>query len=347
MKRVICIVLICVLMTGLLSACDSSSEKKLTIVEEIRIAANNMQNRGAIATDGKWLYFDGNNQGMYKVRLEDGTEKSLVSTDIDPWHLTYVDGEFYFRLYSSYDTIAPYQWDDNKEKSKEITLDFKVFEDCFQTDGEYYYVNNYTSGDIGENGVYRVSVDDPQNYTKIMEGFPYRLILQGDYLYAISHISGFNGIDNPYYGTWRIDLDGGNPIKVLDSCPVYLIVTEDRVYYDNEDDVVCAMDLDGSNKKIYADARTDWGLNVIGDYIVYIDANTSNIHRMNKDGSENIELNVQACTGLHVAGEWLVYQDDTESRYYKINIDGTINCPIDDPVAYKECVDMEYLKDQI
>ena len=53
------------------------------------------------------------------------------------------------------------------------------------------------------------------------------------------------------------------------------------------------------------------------------------IHRVNKDGTNDIELNVESSENINVLGDWLFYTNcDQNYEIYKMSFDGEYNEPI-------------------
>lgn len=319
MKKILSVLILSVIMC-LWNACASSEAEH----EELRIVANNIQNIESVTTDGEWIYYS--NSGLRKVRLEDGKEDALVIGDLDPWKLFYLGNALYFdELNCKY-----YKYIEGMP-CEELNISPYLEHYCFQTDGKYYYLSHVV--DNLEKGVYRVNVDNSNDYTKLMDISPTKMVLQGDYLYVTSAVDSFGEEENLQKGTWRIDLNSNDTIKLFDYCPSHLIVTEDRVYYENDEDILCSMNLDGTENIVYEGINPRSGLNVSDEYIFYIDYETEIIHRMNLDGSDNIELNnSRSIEGINILGDWLIYKNFDAQEYYKMNFDGTINCPFNQSI---------------
>lgn len=294
-------------------------QKSIPSEKEIRTAANNLQNGAWVASDGKWLYY-GNN-GLYKMRLDDGKRQSVIldDNDIYPQHMFCVGKNVFY-----FDAMKYHTLDGTEEKD----LEFSIFtENCIQYDGKNFYVTGL--GNYEENGIYVVESDNTDKFTKISDISPTRLLLQGDYLYAISGFGSVNYESNENYGTWRMDKDGKNAILILDYCPKYMVFSEDKIYYTNEDNIICSANLDGSDETIFESVVTTDGLNVSDDYIFYIDYDTKRICRMDKDGSNKTEINYNQSDYLDVIEDWIFYENkDDGNKYYKMNFDGSYNEPM-------------------
>ncbi len=289
--------------------------------QQLELAVNNYQNGGVVTTDGKWLYY--NDNGLCKVLLKDGSKQTSVSDEVIPDKMFYAGNSiFYYRFPGIYKTQIG--------KWKENDLKFSVFsEDCFQTDGKNYYVTG--QGNSGD-GVYSVSISNEKK-TQISDIHPTRILMYKDYIYIQSGFTSINDMPNENFGTWRIDKDGKNRIALMGFCPSYMVFSDNRIFYTNEEGTICSMSLDGSDEEIYEDAHVNGGLNVTDDYIFFIGQNDDKdknvIYRMDKEGDDKTVLNQDDCSSINIAGDWIYYvNEDYDYDIYKMSFDGSHNAPI-------------------
>lgn len=142
----------------------------------------------------------------------------------------------------------------------------------------------------------------------------------------VSEYNLIDGIENQYYGTWRLEKDGSNPMKLLDYCPGYMVFASDTIYFMDKERILWAMKNDGSAKQKYDEVYVGNGLNVTEDYVFYIDKETEYIYRMNADGSNQLQLNSDRSERINIAGEWLVYVSlEQDFSLKKLKFDGTEN----------------------
>ncbi len=100
----------------------------------------------------------------------------------------------------------------------------------------------------------------------------------------------------------------------------------EQIFYTNKDGTVCSANLDGTNETVFEGAVVNGGLNVSENYIFYISAETDIIWRMDKDGSNKMELNKDDSWSLNIVGEWIIYENcDYDSEIYKMSFDGGYN----------------------
>ncbi len=294
-----------------------SHTQSLPSEEEIQTIANNAQNGALVASDGTWIYY--NDSGLCKMKLENGTEQTVISSDIDAEHMFCIGGTLYYYNFSGY-----YSLDGSVGKD----LGFSAFtEDCIQSDGKNFYVTGLANYEDG--GVYAAKVGNTEKGTKLSDINPTSLLLQGDYLYVISHFSSIDHMPNENYGTWRIKTNGKDEMRIFDYCPKYLVFSGDKMYYTNEEKVICSANLDGSEETSFEYAIVGDGLNVSDEYIFFISFDSQTIYRMDKDGGNLIELNSDRSGSLSVVDDWIFYENqDNNHDIYKMSFDGSYNQPI-------------------
>ncbi len=284
--------------------------------EQIRISSNNLVNGGLIASDGKWLFYNGE-EGLVKERLEDGEKQTIISDEIYGDHFLYWGNNLYYFSFSDY-----YKLTGNASEGE--SLGFSIFTDkCLQFDGKNYFATGMGTYDTG--GIYSVKSNNIEKSELIADIHPTQILSNGEYLFVISGYGSINDKPNENYGTWRMDKDGKNQIQLLDYCPSYMVFSEDKIYYTDEDRILCSMDFDGKNEESYDGVYVGSGLNVADSYIFYVDRESSNIFRMNIDGSDKMRLNTNDSDGINIAGNWLIYEDrDDDYALTKMSFDGNV-----------------------
>lgn len=290
--------------------------------QQLQLAVNNYQNGGIVTTDGKWLYY--NDNGLCKVRLDDGSRQTVISSDIMPEKMFYAgDSIFYYKFPGIYKI--------QRNSRVETNLNFSVFaENCFQTDGKNYYVTG--QGNEGT-GVYSIRVRNTKKTEQMSDIHPTELLIYKDYIYILSRFNTINEVPNENYGTWRIDKDGKNKIELMSFCPSYMVFSGDMIFYTDKNGTICSMALDGSGQEIYEDTYVSGGLNVSDEYVFYIaydlEGRKNVIHRMDKDGDNDFVLSFDDCSNINIAGDWIYYINRScDYDIYKMSFDGEYNEPI-------------------
>ena len=201
-KKTIALILVLVMMVTLFSGCHRPGEEaatNLSLDEQVRIAANNMQNSSRFASDAEYLYCSVWDDGMephneiIKVNLSDFSIASTFETTMSygdafwPHNVVCVDDTLYY-----YNAMLNILFGLNTEMTECLELPFSEYYSFFQTDGKYYYVSDYSF--FNEPGIFRVAVSDVNEdtkndksiFTKISDLYATNLYMQGDYLYFYS-----------------------------------------------------------------------------------------------------------------------------------------------------------------
>lgn len=296
--------------------------ERIPTEQQLQLAVNNYQNGGIVTTDGKWLYY--NDNGLCKVRLDDGSKQTVVSSEIMPEKMFYAgDSIFYYKFPGIFKTQS--------NSGVETNLNFNgSTENCFQTDGKNYYVT--CVGNEGA-GIYSIKVGNKKKTKQISDIHPTELLMYSDYIYILSGFNSINDVPNENYGTWRIDKDGKNKIDLMGFCPSYMVFSDDMIFYTDKEGVICSMALDGSGQEIYEDRYVSGGLNVSDEYVFYVsydsDGHNNVIRRMDKDGENDIVLTYDDCSSINIAGDWIYYINRScDYDIYKMSFDGEYNEPI-------------------
>ena len=100
----------------------------------------------------------------------------------------------------------------------------------------------------------------------------------------------------------------------------------DWIYYNNSDGLY-KMKSDGSAVTSISNDNANY-INVIGDYIYYINVSNGNsIYKIKTDGTSNHKILASSSKSINIVGNWIYYSKSTENglnfRLYKINLDGT------------------------
>lgn len=327
-----------------LSACGMGDTKPITNnlakASQIRIETNNQQGECHFTSNGESLFCNVWNdddrythQSLCKVSMNDFTVENIHEMPRNSYNISCINNMLYL-LNPKHEVIPLVLKADLSEVMK---LPFSYF----VTDGDYYYICDvfFSRGP----GIYRVAIsdinDDTKNnieiYTKISDLDARALFLQGQYLYVESTNLTWNGVEVCTDGLWRMDLDGGNPIQIFDSSPRLMLVSEDRLYFADDEKYIYSTDLDGSDRRTLTETfiNARYGLtsmNISGSYIFYTYAEGGTLHRVNTDGTNDIQLNNSYSCDIKIVGDWVIYLNDDDHQYYKMHFDGTDHCLINE-----------------
>ena len=175
MRKKISLILILATILSLLSGCrrpgEGSATANLSMDEQVRVAANNMQNSSHFATDGKYLYCSDWDDGIesfnkiIKVNMDDFSIESTYETT-----MSYGEAFWPHNLVCVNDTLYYYNWmldvlfSLDTEMTESMELPFSEYFNYFQTDGDYFYVADYMF--FGEPGIFRVAISEINKDTK-------------------------------------------------------------------------------------------------------------------------------------------------------------------------------------
>lgn len=221
---------------------------------------------------------------------------------------------------SAEDGFSIYSSDVNGENALKLNENESYF---INVSGDYiYYVNG---GD--DYHIYRMKTDGSEN-TKLNDTQSYYLNVYGDKL---------------YYSNWSdeckiysMSTEGGDATCLSDDQAYYVSVDKDKIYYSNWSDGarLYSMDLDGGNPLKLTETGC-WYPVPAGDYVYYsrwenigenAEENTDNdkfLYKVNKNGSENIELNTVPSGDINVYKDRVYYTNWTDNTINSIGIDGS------------------------
>ena len=331
-KKRLSLILILAMMVALFSGCRKPGEVTArttnSLNEQVRVATNNMQNNSRFATDGKYLYCSNWDDGIgslkkiLKVRMDDFSIESVYETTLpsgeafSPYNLVCVENSLYY-----YTGMNGALFKLDTEMAESIQLPLSQY---FKTVKGFHYVYD------------RMFFNDL---------YVSRLYMQGEYIYFYSSKLILNGEALSENGLWRTDLDGSNLIKIAENRPRYFIVAEDRIYFVEEEDCIYSMNLDGSDRKVLTEAYIDADLsvtsiNTAGDYIFYRYAENGTLHRVNTNGTNDVQLNDCDTKNIVIAGDWVIYQNEDDWNYYKMHFDGSNNCLISEVPTDEETTEV-------
>jgi hypothetical protein len=84
---------------------------------------------------------------------------------------------------------------------------------------------------------------------------------------------------------------------------------------------LCKIRTDGSGE-VKLNSDVSFNINVVGDWIYYVNVQPGNIFKIRTDGTGKTKLNSNESRNIYVVGDWIYYQDD-QSYLCKSRTDGT------------------------
>lgn len=266
----------------------------------------NIRNYGYTAEQGGIVYFvapskDGKQISIYKTDKSKVEPKELIKGEWEVYSLNVVKDYIFFIALT----------DDEVEKSATLSVE-----------------------DSSNNKIYRMKTDGTDLQVINSNEFHdkcYEIYVIKDKIYYI-------GVDA---NIWRMNLDGSEKTKINNDRTGYLGLTEDYIILNIEkkqeksEDVAssaapvyetCIMNIDGTDKKVLNGERL-YSINIVGDYIYYIDLNKS-VYKIKIDGTDNVKISddIQAYN-MNIINNRIFYVDyvsNTEkTAIYSMNLDGS------------------------
>ncbi|MFL0195399.1 cell wall-binding repeat-containing protein [Clostridium sp. WILCCON 0269] len=174
------------------------------------------------------------------------------------------------------------------------------------------------------------SKEDGSLVTKLLDSQEYHIDsninVVGDWVYC--------NLNNSIY---KIKTDGSSKSKVADGS--ILTVKDNTIYFgqkSDKDDLIylCKANTDGLEKTTLTTLNEKSSINIVGDWVYYIDNSDNNeIYKMKLDGSSKMKVRDEAVTQIIVDKDYIYYS--TLSGIYRINTDNS------DPVCIVNSYDID------
>ncbi|WP_068747971.1 DUF5050 domain-containing protein [Thermovenabulum gondwanense] len=191
-------------------------------------------------------------------------------------------------------------------------------------------VNNkiyFVAGELNEPDVYRMNTDGTGKIAlsthKTQEDKIWEIVVYGDYIYYKK--------DN---GLYKMNLDGSNPVKILDREDIFEIISVEgnKIYFTIWDDLY-SINTDGTNfKRLISNAHNYIVSNGFVYYTDFISFKETIIGKLDlSTGTETIlkkfeytsDIGLSAIDRINVNGEWIYYNDNFNKQIRRMKIDGT------------------------
>jgi predicted small secreted protein len=156
------------------------------------------------------------------------------------------------------------------------------------------------------------------------------LNIMGDWIYYI------NNSDNR--SVYKIKIDGSDRTMLCGGKVINMTVLGDKIYF-SVNGGIYKMDLDGSNKKrVVADNIANLNyMNVVGDWIYYVDSKLGYIRKVRTDGTHKTILRKKYSRELNVVAGNIYFTDysslDTEWEIYRMDTNGRKETKLFDKVT--------------
>ncbi len=171
-------------------------------------------------------------------------------------------------------------------------------------------------------GIFRMKIDGNGEVEKVLDGYFSLPVIIDNWLYAK-----YDG------GFYRINLDTGEKMKLIDKCDSVFIVESNEWIYFTLDNRLYKIGRDGSNLFKLLEYDEDHITQVMecGEWIYYIavsgiEAVTERLYRIKQDGTQKERITDFDINYCAVHGEWIYYSKGT--AIYRMKLDGSQNVKI-------------------
>jgi len=133
---------------------------------------------------------------------------------------------------------------------------------------------------------------------------------------SIGNQDGNNGT-----GICKMRTDGSERQLLINDKVNDFVVVGDIIYYSTWDGIF-SIGINENNRQQLNDTFS-WSVNVIGDWIFYIDSSNEKLHRIGIDGSNEQQLIGEKVRSIHIIGDRIYFEDGDNSKIYSIKPDGS------------------------
>lgn len=297
----------------------AAGEQRDNRIDMLSVISNNLQNGGCVAESSEYIFFFGED-GIHRIAKENGEEYiygTTVPVPSSSWLYWYGDRLFW------YNGMSFYYSDFNFEKAICISsppVPNRIFSEA---DGPVYYsyLSNYPTLYM------RMQMEENDEGTEIAS-IPVSSIYRYDsHIYIISQRTIVNNHENALAGLWRVELDGSDPVKLMDEVPEKYLIYGDHAYYVIKNEVfIC--NPDGSDAKPIPGINVGNSINIYEDHLYYINRQDHCLYRINTNGEDNTIIAEGDCNNIQIIDGWIYYSkmSGTFSKsLYRVKPDGTDN----------------------
>lgn len=245
----------------------------------------NIRNHGYVVSDDEYLYYMCPNEkasgiGIRRLRKDNLSGKPEVLIE-DVWEITglnYLDGYIYFVTFATPEASV-----------NEDDIDNKIHK--MKVDGTEHSI-----------------INDNEFNNKNYE------------IYAIDDKIYYIGVDESIY---YMNLDGSNKTRLNDNKSGYVGITKDYIFFNKVESIneengevdftTYMMNIDGTNEHPIIEDSKVYNINVVNDYIYYVDENR-HLFRINTDGTDIKMISEETAYNLNVSEDGIYYMN-----YYKVD----------------------------
>ena len=283
----------------------------------------NINNSGRVAQQGDWVYYEGEEEGLYKERLDGTGRETLVASGWAQYINVVGDWVYYLQI-SGVSRIT------TDGSGQEFLFENPAYPWGLQlhvVDDTFYYMVDLNEG----NAICRQPIGGPQ-----------------EILYGVDEKDTFadiEAVEDGWIYFYVYTQDGSTLMKMTlegqEVTPLaegdglfYAQIIGESIYYFNDSSrysPVYRMDTDGSNKTLVLDAVYE-SFQIYDDWIYYTHYNSDEdayykrdgrLYKARLDGSERTQLADHAGENPCIAGDWMFYMGGYSGSTYRMKTDGT------------------------
>ena len=272
----------------------------------------NLTNKGLVVTDGKNVFYNKYDEGIYKVGGK--TDEEIVSGKA--YSLTIYKNKIYYLTVSNIGTIDLLSVNTNGEEEQKIKSLNTSLDKFYIEDGYVYYSK---IGDGGA-GIAKLSLDLGEE-TTIVSTTIKDFVVDNGYVYYIDKLGYLK----------KTDTDGQNGQDISTKYNISKIqVAKKWIYfYDVNEEALMKVKTDGTlDSKVTELVKTDI-FNVTSKYIYYFDLENNQICRcnLNGKGEKAIVSVTMPLTRINIVNNVLYYLDkretnDSQYKIYRVKTNG-------------------------
>lgn len=222
---------------------------------------------------------------------------------------------------------------DGSNKTKLIT----VYAFNLNIKGDWLYYINCT-----DRKIYRVKTDGSNNQQISNITALNDMIIVGDWIYFVDY-SGFLmkiNLDGSYYdslwGVPRYFVVSGNTVyftnlgdddsiwstnpneKINDEPSFNINIYRDNIYFIDSTFNICSININGGNKTILGNDKTNYSIIVDEGWIYYNNKNDNNkLYKMKVDATSRVKVSDLFIPAFNIVGDWVIYVANAQTHYIK------------------------------
>ena len=232
----------------------------------------NLNNRGFAVVDGKDVYYNKYETGIYKV----SKNKEYKLTDETAYSMTIYKGNIYYITVNNSSTMSLKRVDTTGENNTTVKELNTLISKFYIDDGYVYYVTNKDSI-----GIAKIEIETGKE-TTILSANVQDFVLDDKTIYYTDS-SGF---------LHSVKEDGTNNNEISYDYPIYKIQLLKKwiYYYNSNENALCKIKKDGSSHTVVSKLVNNEIYNVTSDGIYYFNQTEGRIFKSDLKGKKAVEV---------------------------------------------------------